>query len=99
VKDEIEFWRYGEWTMVYLNGRLERAGDHYLADEWLQGHFGVDVIDDEAGDSIVNGRDAVRTLDEVHERQLHRMHAAERAEEKRIEARQLLAEADEIEVK
>ena len=37
----IEFHVAGEWTGVYLDGKLIRVGDSYLADEWLQSFVGV----------------------------------------------------------
>jgi len=97
MSDHIQFRQSGEWTMVYLNGELVRSGDHYLADEWLQEHVGVEVVYDEAGICIPDGHNALRTLAEVEEAERAAAVRAEAAAKKRAEAQRLLAEAEEIE--
>lgn len=97
--DEIEFWQCGEWTMVYLNGKLVKYGDHYHADEWLQEQVGVRVVEDDDGFSAPDGHNPIKDLAEV---KANKIAAAERdaaAERKRAEARALLEEADRIEGK
>lgn len=62
--DEIEFHRAGEeWTAVYLNGELQRVGDHYLADEWLQQYAGVKEVHNSV--CMIDNYRAYPTLDEV----------------------------------
>ena len=63
--DKIEFHRAGEeWTAVYLNGELQRVGDHYLADEWLQQYAGVKEVHNSV--CMIDNYRAYPTLDEVH---------------------------------
>lgn len=92
--DEIEFWQAGEWTMVYLNGELQWAGDHYLADEWLQERCGVTVVEDEDSVSVPDGHNALETLDEARAALDARAARHAEADTKRVRARRLLAEAD-----
>lgn len=97
MADEIEFWHSDQWTMVYLNGELQLAGPHYLADKWLQARFNVRCVEDDEGYCIPDGKHALESLAEVR--------AAMRADEERVvaaaakraEARRLLIEAEEIE--
>jgi hypothetical protein len=96
MKKDIQFWRSGEWTMVYVNGELERAGDHYLADEWLQIEVGVKVVDDEAGVCLPGGH-PLSTLAEVHKAMDAREQRAEVAAAYRAEAEILIAKAAELE--
>jgi hypothetical protein len=99
MPDEIEFWVAGEWTVVYLNGELQRAGDSYLADEWLQAHYGVTVVQDEASVSVPDGHNALRTLAEARAAlEAHGERMAE-AQRKRDEAMRLLLEAQDLEDK
>lgn len=83
--------------MVYKDGQLQRAGDHYLADEWLQELCNVTVVNDEAGVCIPDGHNALKTLAEVHAAEEARKQRLNVAENLRIEAAQLLAEAAELE--
>ena len=95
--DEIEFWQCGKWTMVYLNGKLVKCGDHYHADEWLQEQVGVRVVEDNAGFSVPDGHNPIEDLAEAKASMDAERSAA--AERKRAEARALLEEADRIEGK
>jgi hypothetical protein len=83
--------------MVYEDGKLIRAGDHYLADEWLQERVGVTVVDDEAGVCIPDGHHALPTLAEVMEAQRAREDRLANAAEKRQQASRLLDEAAALE--
>jgi hypothetical protein len=93
----IEFWRSGDWTMVYKDGHLQMAGDHYHADEWLQELCNVTVVDDEAGVCIPDGHNALKTLAEVRAAVDARESRLNEAAAKRAEAVRLLAEAKELE--
>ena len=87
---EIEFHVEDEWTAVYLDGELQRVGDSYLADEWMQERFGVKVIHDGAfmrGQQTCGG--VAKTLDEVE------AYRAER-DAKRARQRELQAEIDRL---
>jgi hypothetical protein len=94
---DIQFWRSGGWTMVYKDGRLQLAGDHYRADEWLQELCNVTVVDDEAGVCIPDGHNALKTLAEVHVAEEAREERMRAAYLKREQASNLLAEAVELE--
>lgn len=97
MNDSIEFWRSGEWTMVYLNGELVKYGDHYHADEWLQGRCGVRIVDDERGACIPDGHNPVELLAEAEQNMRTAEELKLAAEAKRERARALLAEADAME--
>lgn len=94
---EIQFWRSGEWTGVYVDGNLVRSGDHYLADEWLQARYGVKVIDSD--DWIPDGRNPLADLDAVEAETARRERLRAVAQEKRDQAASLLAEAVRLEGK
>jgi hypothetical protein len=97
--DKIQFRRSGDWTMVYLNGFLVQAGDHYHADEWLQARAGVEVVDDEAGLCIPDGHNAIRSLAEVEEAEARQAARAKEADALRQEAHRLMERADTLEGK
>jgi hypothetical protein len=83
--------------MVYEDGKLIRAGDHYLADEWLVERTGVTVVDDVDGVCIPDGHHALPTLAEVMEAQRAHEARLEVAAAKRAEATRLLDEAAALE--
>jgi hypothetical protein len=91
---EIQFWRSGEWTGVYVDGVLVRHGDHYLADEWLQARYSVKVIDSDAW--VPDGFHPLRTLELVAAEQDRRTALKVRAEALRRQAHDLTAEADRL---
>lgn len=95
----IQFWRSGDWTMVYKDGLLVRAGDHYLADEWLQAEVGVTVVDDDAGVCIPDGHNALQTLDEVVAANEAYEDRITEATTKRQQAAELVAEAEALEAR
>jgi hypothetical protein len=99
MADHIQFRISGEWTMVYLNGQLVESGDHYHADEWLQERCGVEVVQDDAGICIPDGHNPIRTLAEVEQLEAAAARRKREADEKRAQAQQLLAEANELEGK
>jgi hypothetical protein len=84
-----------EWTALYVNGRLDRVGDSYLADERLRELVGCVYIQDNAYLRGGNSRDGVaQTLDEVTAYQRVRADREARAEQLRNEAARLLQEAE-----
>lgn len=108
--DSIEFHTYedSEWTAVYLNGKLERVGDNYLADEWLQQYVGVKVVVDDAfmcggrtREDVGQTLEAVAVYREWRERKLAEAKELEdaaqqlrdRAEQLRTEAKTTATEA------
>ncbi len=95
---EVEIHEADEWAAVYLDGKLQRVGDAYLADEWVRSHFGVTTVQDDAFMRGQTGRGGVaQTLDEVEE--YARQRAARRAEVDRLraEAARLEDEARDLE--
>lgn len=92
---QIEFHRSGEWTGVYVNGKLVRHGDHYLADEWLQARVGVIVVDSD--DWLPDGRTPLATLEEVEAETARRNQLRTTALEKRDKAAALLHQAEALE--
>jgi hypothetical protein len=87
-----------EWSAVYLDGRLVRVGDTYLADEWVRSHFGVETVQDDAYLMGGNGRDGVaQTLDELREYERARQERRDRAAALRAEAARLAEEAAALE--
>lgn len=96
VADDIQFWRAGEWTMVYLNGELVMHGDHYHADEWLQQRCGVVVVVDDDSASVPDGFHPVGLLAEAEENLRTAAEVKAEAERKREQARALMAEADQM---
>lgn len=95
--DQIEFWVVGEWTVVYLNGDMIRAGNSYLADEWLQEYVGIKVVDDTRSLCLPDGRNPVRDLDQLRVIEEQADARAALAAEKRAQAEALLAEATQLE--
>ena len=93
----IQFWHSGDWTMVYLDGQLVVSGDHYHADEWLQEHCGVTVVQDDDGICIPDGHNAIKTLDKVMASLRAREDREKRAAALRQQAQNLLDEATGLE--
>lgn len=93
--DEIQFWRAGEWTGVYVNGKLARHGDHYLADEWLQERCGVKIVDSDAW--VPDGVQPFITLAEVENEEERRAALKIQAEGLRRQAEEMIREADKLE--
>ena len=92
---EVVIYEDGEGSGVYLDGKLQRVGDTYLADEWVRGHFGVVTIlssDYMRGDD--SPHDAAQTLDEVRAYTYEREAREQRAADLRAQAERLRAEAD-----
>lgn len=98
MPDEIEFHRVagdGDWTAVYLNGKLQRVGDSYLADEWLQSHVGVTVVEDSP--CMLDEHRAMKTLAEVQREVAEREQRAEEARKLREQAAELERQASLLE--
>lgn len=94
---QIEFHRSGEWTGVYVNGKLVRHGDHYLADEWLQARVGVIVVDSD--DWLPDGRTPLATLEEVAAETARREQLRVAAQAKRDQAADLLRQVQALDEK
>jgi len=95
---DIEFHESDEWTAVYLDGKLIRVGDHYLADEWLREYVGVKTVQDDA--FFRGGRDRAHvapTLADLYAYVEARQARLDRAAALREEAERLESEADALE--
>lgn len=85
----------GGWSAVYLDGKLQRVGDSYLADEWVREHFGVETV--QSDDFLRGGTsraDVAPTLDDLRDYADEQAARQARAKALRDEAARLLAEAD-----
>jgi hypothetical protein len=91
---KVEVHEEGEWSALYIDGKLDRVGDHYLADERIREIFAVEVVHDDAFMRGQNTRDGVaKTLDEVHAYVKERAERIHAAADKVRQAELLLAEA------
>ncbi len=95
---EIHYDPNGEWAALYVDGRLDRVGDAYLAEEKAFELLGVTVVQDDAFLRGQDGHDGVaQTLDEVAAFRAGRTEREAQAQEKRRQAAALLAEATALE--
>lgn len=99
----------GEWSALYVDGKLYVIGDHYLADEAIRKLCGVVTV--ESGDFLRGGDGVARkaakdrpatpgpaqTLDEVHEYTRDRLERQRRVERLRTQAASLTEQANLIE--
>lgn len=95
MKMEIHY--SGEWAALYVDGKLDRVGDAYLAEERAFELAGVKVVQDDAfmrGQAKHDG--VAQTLDEVAAYRTERDDAKSRATALREHAAQLMAEADRL---
>ena len=95
---KIEVHEDEEWSAVYLDGKLVRVGDSYLADEWIRTRFGVKTVQDNAfmrGQTMSEG--VAKTLDEVQDYAKARQERLDRVATLRAEAQRLEDETRQIE--
>ena len=88
----------GEWAALYVDGRLDRVGDSYLADERAMEILGVEIVQDNAflrGQSTREG--VAQTLPEVAAYQRERAERLARARELRLSAAEAITEAERLE--
>lgn len=65
---KLEVHHAEEWAALYINGKLDRVGDAYLATERIYEIVGVRYVQDDAFMRGQTHRDGVaKTLDEVRE--------------------------------
>lgn len=94
---EIHYDPNGEWAALYVDGRLDRVGDAYLAEEKAFELLGVKTLQDDAFLRGQGGRDGVaQTLDEVAAYRTERDAAKARAAQLRERAAELMAEAERL---
>jgi hypothetical protein len=97
---EIHYDPNGEWAALYVDGRLDRVGDSYLAEEKAFDLLGVKIVRDDAFLRGQDRRDGVaQTLDELAEFRRQRDADRDAAARLREEAAQLLARAAELDGK
>lgn len=84
----------GEWSALYVNGTLDRVGDHYLADERIAELAGVEIV--QSDDFLCGGstrKDVAVTLEELNAYVTDRQERIRRAEQLRQQAAALNEEA------
>ena len=89
----VEVHEAEEWSAVYLDGKLVRQGDSYLADDWVREHFGVVTVQDDAFLRGGTGSETAQTLDEVADYAAERATRAERAADLERRASEMFDEA------
>ncbi len=95
---ELEIHYADDWAALYKDGKLERVGDTYLAEERAFELLGVVIVQDAAFMRGQSHRDGVaQTVDEIDEYVRDRDDRKRLADQKRAEAERLLAEARELE--
>lgn len=63
---DLRLYKDEEWSALYVNGKLECVGDHYLADERLRAIMGVKEFDDNSFMRGGNHREQVaQTVEEL----------------------------------
>ncbi len=95
----------GEWSALYMDGKLEHIGDHYVVNERAFELAKVQVIQDNAflrgGDGVERNGDKstgpAQTLEEIEAYRHQRDHDLKRATANRAQAEILLASAQAIE--
>lgn len=87
-----------EWSALYVDGRLERVGDHYLIDERIRELTGVVTL---RTDDFLRGgnsrQDVAETAAQVQVYRTQRQTREARVVEMRLQANQLLERAEKLE--
>ena len=87
-----------EWAALYVDGKLDRVGDSYLAEERAFELLGVKVFQDDAFMRGQKTREGVaQTLEEVREYQVLRDGRRNQIEALRKKAEDLLSQAKDLE--
>lgn len=86
-----------EWSALYVDGRLDRIGDSYLADERIAELAGVIEGESDVMRAVNTRDEAPKTLDELADREGELQTRIESAAILRAEAQRLLDEAASIE--
>lgn len=94
---DLEIHYADEWAALYVDGKLDRVGDSYLAEERAFELLGVKVVQD---DAFLQGQDqaagVAKTLDELYVYTDDRDRRKAHAERLRTEAANLLTQADQL---
>lgn len=92
---KYERFHSGEWSGLYVDGKLVKYGDHYIVDEYLSSLLGVeDYYDDDSW--LEEGDKPLQTIEEVERAQDRRSEAEEEAAMKVAQANALMEQAKEI---
>jgi hypothetical protein len=95
---ELEIHYADDWAALYKDGKLERVGDSYLAEERALELLGVAIVQDNA---FMRGQDykdgVAKTLEEIEEFARLRDERKAEAAKKFAEAERLFAEARALE--
>lgn len=95
---KLEIHYADEWAALYVDGKLDRVGDAYLAEERAFSLVGVKQVQDDAFMRGQSDREGVaQKLEEVAAYRKTRDHREEQAKKLRDEAQQLIARAEELE--
>lgn len=94
---KLEIHYADEWAALYVDGKLARVGDAYLAEERAFELLGVKIVQNDAFMRGQNQKSGVaQTLDEVAAFATEREEKRQRAAELRAEAARLLTEAGDL---
>lgn len=86
----------GEWSALYVDGKLAVVGDHYLTDNYLSQELGVNEI--HSADFLTEDqKGALPTLAEVVIARNRRADREQRALNLRVQAEALIRQAEELE--
>lgn len=84
----------GEWSALYVDGTLERVGDHYYVEERIFELLSVEIVQ---SDDFMRGRDTredvASTLEYLEDFRVAREAALQKADELQAEAKRLSQEA------
>lgn len=94
----------GEWSALYVDGKLDTAGDNYLADERIRELFGITNINEDDGGRAVlptgcQREDVPATLAEAQQKINEHHIRIDNAKQLREQAAAMVAEADRLEGK
>lgn len=96
--DMVRFSGFGEWSALYVDGRLDCVGDHYVVDERISELLGVVT---EYADAFMQGGntydDVAPTLEEAYAYMQKQIRRSDEAETLRTQAEELLRAAREME--
>lgn len=86
-----------QWSALYVDGKLDRVGDHDVVNERIREVLGIDV--DYSNDFMRGGEyreDVAKSLNEVSDYRAAREEREQKANLLRAQAAELIAQADEI---
>lgn len=94
----IRYTSSGEWSALYVDGKLDRVSDHYLIDERIAQLAGVE---ERQSDDFLRGGDqrpdVADTVEQAEEYATEREARNAEAAKLRQQATELLAQAEELE--